>query len=106
VRCFLLGAAMNIEEQIATVVERAVAQAVSKLVDRLERVEQLAEHRRPDRLLYSESEAAAALGVAPVSLKAWRCKGHIRAHSKCKPILYRWADIEAAAEWLAGRAAQ
>lgn len=75
-------------------------------------VEQLAEVQGgpaasapPVRILWRETDAAAALGVSWQWLKEMRLRGYIRASTTQKPILYSRADLEAAAEFLVKNAA-
>lgn len=91
----------TLESTIADLVEAAAQRAFDRLVERLDRLEALAAKREPARLLYSEVEAAKALGISALSLKKWRCRGLVNAYTSVKPIQYRWQDIEAVAAWMA-----
>jgi len=62
--------------------------------------------RRPDKVLYTEREAAAMLGVSPCSLRNWRCSGNIQAATRGKPCLYRREHIDDAARFLETRSAE
>jgi len=61
---------------------------------------------QPRKLTWNEKEAADVLGVSPHTLKKWRGDGLIKSHTRIKPILYRWQDIEAIADWMAKRTHQ
>ncbi|MHB8974627.1 MAG: helix-turn-helix domain-containing protein [Pirellulaceae bacterium] len=55
------------------------------------------------KLLWTEDEAAAVLGVSRFSLKRWRQDGYISASASSKPILYSRDHLEQAAEWISER---
>lgn len=57
----------------------------------------------PGKLLWTETEAAAALSISPLTLKKWRERGYVKSHTAKRPILYTWQQIEAVAEWMPGR---
>lgn len=52
------------------------------------------------KLLWTEPEAAAVLGISPHTLKRWRLRGYIDSATQTKPILYRRQHLEQAAEWI------
>ncbi len=94
---------MSLEDQITELVQAVAEGVLDRFAERLDRLERRADHKLPDKLLYTEKDAAKALGIAHLTLKGWRCRGLVKASTSAKPILYRWSDIEAAAEWLAER---
>lgn len=55
------------------------------------------------KLLWTEQQAAEALGVSSHSLERWRRRGYIKSHTHAKPILYTWPQIEAIAAWMPNR---
>jgi hypothetical protein len=61
---------------------------------------------RPDKILFTEKEAAEMLGVSPCSLRNWRCSGKIQAATRGKPCLYRRTHIDDAARFLESRATE
>jgi hypothetical protein len=58
---------------------------------------------RPDKVLYTEKEAAEMLGVSPCSLRNWRSAGKIQCATRGKPCLYRREHIDQAAVFLETR---
>jgi len=77
---------------------------LSKLADMIaERLAPRCGDPKAGKLLWTEAEAAAALGVSPFSLKRWRQAHYISASANTKPILYTRDDLEQIADWLAQR---
>jgi hypothetical protein len=96
---------MSLEDTITVAVESAVTRALGPMLARMHATDKLTADRAPDKLLYAEPTAAEMLGVAPLTLKKWRCRGLVRAHTRpgARPALYSRADLERIAAWLATR---
>jgi hypothetical protein len=94
---------MTLEQQIGAIVERAIGKALDTFTARLDRLEQLADAKRPGKLLWTEKQAAELLGLAPLTLKKFRCQGRIKAHtpSGARLPLYTRRDLERIAAQLA-----
>jgi hypothetical protein len=54
----------------------------------------------PAKLLWTEEQAAEAIGIAPLTLKKWRLAGYIKPTTNVRPILYDRAALEAAAQFV------
>lgn len=53
-----------------------------------------------DKLLWTEREAAQALGVSPLTLRNWRAEGRIRCHRQGRLVLYRREHLDEIVELL------
>ena len=68
-------------------------------------VDKLADNETVPRkkLLWSEPDVAETLSVSVHFLKKLRQDGYIESHTRRRPILYSWEQIEAIKDWLPTR---
>lgn len=83
-------------EQIA---ELVTARVVAALADRLA----LGEAPASPKLLWTEREAADALGISPYTLRHYRLGGYVEATTTRRPISYDLAAIGKVKEFLRNR---
>jgi len=69
----------TIEECVAEAVKQVMAEAIGKLSAKLDALEQL--RTGPSQMLYREAEAAKLLGLSRETIKRWRNKGKVSAHT-------------------------
>ena len=94
---------MSVDGAIAVAVRDALQDELGRILGVAERQTDLAEHiaSRPERLLFTEREAAEMLAVHPDTLSAMRRDLKVVPRCPSRPVRYDRSDLEKAVEALA-----
>ena len=92
-------------------VEQIVTVSIEKFQEVQANADPVASKVPPTKLLFSEQQAADALGISHATLKKWRLGGAIEAYTTGRKILYQPRDLEKIRDYIgewggAGRGAE
>lgn len=89
------------KSELAAIVELFADAIAERLAEKTRKAE--TSTASVEKMLWSEAEVAALIGVSVCFLKRARLDGHIAAQTRARPILYSREDISKIKKWLAQR---